>query len=172
MSDPLNWDYANTKWAGERYLERGARGLKYKAHPMLGAMIDIANHETFYGATKEMKDYNEEWEFYFDAAIAPVLGSYIAFPLQTAAKNIAGALVDDTDDTIFLGEGDQHLVDSPPWLAPVKTAADFFGFTSGKARHAIEEERAARRRGGGAGLGGGGLDGGGLVGGDLGGGIP
>ena len=172
MSDPLNWDYANTKWMGERYIEKAARGLKYKTHPMLGSLFDIANSETFYGATKEMEDYGEEWEYWFDRVAAPILGSYIAFPFQTAAKNIAGALVDDTGDTIFLGKGDQHLVDSPPWLAPIKTAADFFGFTSGKSRYAIEEERAARRRGGGAGLGGGGLGGGGLGGGDLGGGIP
>ena len=146
------------------------RGLKYKAHPMLGSIIDIANSETFYGATKDKKDYGEEWEYYFDRIIAPILGSYIAFPAQTAAKIIAGQLVDDPSDTIFLGPGDQHLVDSPSWLAIPKIIADFGGATSGKSRYAIEEER-ARRRSGGSGLGGSGLGGSGLGGGGLGGGL-
>lgn len=165
-TDFADYDYSRVKWMGDRYIEKGARGLKYKFHPGLGSLYDIANSETFYGATKELKDYGQEWEYWFDRVAAPILGSYIPFPLQTAAKNIAGALADDTSDSIFLGSGDKHLVESPPLFAPIKIGADFLGFTSGKSRYDIEKERASRR-GGGSAFPGGGL-GDGLGGGDLG----
>jgi hypothetical protein len=133
---------------GDRYLEKAVRGLKYKAHPALGSMYDIMAGETFYGKGKDPEDYQTGWEYAFDRYAAPVLGSYIAFPAQTTAKRMAGQMVDDPSETVFLNEGDRYLIDTPAWLMPMEVLMDFGGITGGKSRYAIEDERAAKRRSG------------------------
>ena len=152
---------------GERYLEKAVRGLKYKGHPALGALYDMAAGETFYGRGKDPEDYQAGWEYAFDRFAAPVLGAYIPFPAQTTAKKIAGQLAGSTDQSLLMSKGDEYLIDAPAAMLPVEVLADFVGYTGGKSRYTIEDERAAKRRGGGSAFPGGGL-GDGLGGGDLG----
>ena len=111
-------------------------------------MYDIMAGETFYGKGKDPEDYQAGWEYAFDRYAAPVLGSYIAFPAQTTAKRMAGQMVDDPSETVFLNEGDRYLIDTPAWLMPMEVLMDFGGITGGKSRYAIEDERAAKRRSG------------------------
>lgn len=169
-----DFDYTKLKLLGDDYFARAAKGMvKYKLHPAWGALHDMAQSETFYGADIKQEDFKSKQAYWFNRVVMPMISSFTPFTGQSLTKSAIGQVeqargITDPSQSEFIGKDDAHLLKSPAWMFALKTVLEPFGITSSISRHKIDEKkkkkgaapRVPRSRGLGGGLGGGGLGGG------------
>lgn len=169
-----DFDYTKLKLLGDDYFARAAKGMvKYKLHPAWGALHDMAQSETFYGADIKQEDFKSKQAYWFNRVVMPMISSFTPFTGQSLTKSAIGQIeqargITDPSQSEFIGKDDAHLLKSPLWRFALKTVLEPFGITSSISRHKIDEKkkkkgaapRVPRSRGLGGGLGGGGLGGG------------